>query len=43
MRLHELYIRDYKVLQDFTLPFDEQSAVSVLIGENGSGKTTVLE
>lgn len=43
MRLQELYIKDYKVLQDFTLQFDEQSAVSVLIGENGSGKTTVVE
>lgn len=43
MRLQELYIKDYKVLQDFTLRFDEESAVSVLIGENGSGKTTVIE
>lgn len=43
MRLQELYIKDYKVLQDFTLRFDEGSAVSVLIGENGSGKTTVVE
>ena len=43
MRLQELYIKDYKVLQDFTLRFDEESAVSVLIGENGSGKSTVLE
>ena len=43
MRLQELYIKDYKVLKDFTLTFDEESAVSVLIGENGSGKSTVLE
>ncbi|SOD89277.1 AAA family ATPase [Spirosoma fluviale] len=43
MRLQELYIKDYKVLQDFTLRFDQESAVSVLIGENGSGKTTVIE
>ena len=43
MRLQELYIEEYKVLKDFTLRFDEQSAVSVLIGENGSGKTTVVE
>jgi AAA15 family ATPase/GTPase len=43
MKLQELYIRDYKVLQDFVLKFDEQSSVSVLIGENGSGKTTVME
>ncbi|TAE24754.1 MAG: hypothetical protein EAZ91_19985 [Cytophagales bacterium] len=43
MRLQELYIKDYKVLQDFTLRFDAGSAVSVLIGENGAGKTTVVE
>ncbi len=43
MRLQELYIKDYKVLQDFTLRFDEATSVAVLIGENGSGKTTVVE
>ncbi len=43
MRLHELYIMDYKVLQELTLRFDEESAVAALIGENGSGKTTVVE
>ncbi|AQG81207.1 AAA family ATPase [Spirosoma montaniterrae] len=43
MRLQELYIKDYKVLKDFTIRFDEQSAITVLIGENGSGKSTVLE
>jgi len=41
MRVHELYINDYKLLQDFNLSFSNQ--LSILIGKNGSGKSSVLE
>ena len=41
MRLKSLYIRDYKILQDFSIDFT--SNISVLIGENGSGKSSIIE
>ena len=41
MRLKSLYIRDYKILQDFNIDFT--SNLSVLIGENGSGKSSIIE
>ncbi len=41
MRLKSLYIRDYKILRDFNIVFT--SNLSVLIGENGSGKSSVIE
>lgn len=41
MRLKNLYIRDYKILQDFSIDFT--SNLSVLIGENGSGKSSIIE
>ena len=41
MRLISLYIRDYKILQDFSIDFT--SNLSVLIGENGSGKSSIIE
>lgn len=41
MRLKSLYIRDYKILQDFSIDFT--SNLSVLIGENGSGKSSIIE
>ena len=40
MRLKNLYIKDYKILHDFSIDFT--SNLSVLIGENGSGKTTLM-
>ena len=45
MQLKKLYIKDYKILKDFTFkfPYDFQKYISVLIGVNGSGKSTVLE
>lgn len=45
MQLKRLYIKDYKILKDFTLEFpgDSEKYISVLIGANGSGKSTVLE
>lgn len=41
MRLISLYIRDYKILEDFSIDFT--SNLSVLIGENGSGKSSIIE
>jgi predicted ATPase len=41
MRIHRLYIKDYKLLKDFTINFNEP--VSLFIGKNGSGKSTLLE
>ncbi|WP_179007835.1 AAA family ATPase [Winogradskyella forsetii] len=45
MQLKKLYINDYKILNDFTIefPYDFKKYISVLIGTNGSGKSTILE
>ncbi|MEX2566995.1 MAG: AAA family ATPase [Cyclobacteriaceae bacterium] len=45
MQLKKLYIKDYKILKDFTIefPFDFKKYISVFIGVNGSGKSTILE
>lgn len=45
MQLKKLYIDDYKILQDFTVdfPYDFEKYITILIGTNGSGKSTVLE
>ena len=45
MRLIRLYIKENGILKDFTLGFPQKydNNISVFIGENGSGKTTVLE
>ena len=45
MQLKKLYIDDYKILKDFTIefPYDFKKYISVLIGTNGSGKSTILE
>lgn len=41
MRIKSLYIKDYNILQDFSIDF--ASNLSVLIGENGSGKSSIIE
>lgn len=41
MRLKSLYIRDYNILQDFEIKFN--SNLSVIIGENGCGKSSIIE
>jgi len=45
MQLKKLYINDYKILKDFIIefPYDFKKYISVLIGTNGSGKSTILE
>ena len=41
MQINSLYINDYKLLKDFTIKFSKD--VSILIGINGSGKSSILE
>lgn len=41
MKIHSIRIVDFRGIEDKTFEFDPQ--FNVLIGENGSGKTTVLE
>jgi len=41
MQITSLYIDDYKLLNEFTINFRKD--VSILIGINGSGKSTILE
>lgn len=41
MRINSLYIADYKLLKNFTINFSKD--VSILIGINGSGKSSILE
>jgi len=41
MKLNSLYIEKYKLLSDFTINFSKD--ISILIGINGSGKSTILE
>ncbi len=45
MQLKRLYVKDYKILKDFTIefPHDFKKYISVFIGANGSGKSTILE
>ena len=40
MRINSIHIRDFKVLHDVEI---EPGKINVLIGSNGSGKTTILE
>ena len=41
MKIRSLSIPDYNILRDFTIDFS--SNLSVIIGENGSGKSSILE
>ncbi|WP_185210841.1 AAA family ATPase [Sphingobacterium mizutaii] len=41
MQITSLYIDNYKLLKDFTIGFRKD--ISILIGINGSGKSTILE
>ena len=43
MRLDWLKIRKFKNLTDFSIDFDEGELSTVLIGENGTGKSNVIE
>ena len=43
MRLDRVYIDGYKNLKDVEANFDEKRLTSVVIGENGAGKSNLLE
>ena len=43
MRLKKLTIKKYKNLIDFNVDFETGNGLSILIGNNGSGKSNVLE
>ncbi|MBI1766466.1 MAG: AAA family ATPase [Acidobacteria bacterium] len=43
MRLHELWISDYKNLKDFRIHFDADSPITVIVGWNGTGKSNLFE
>lgn len=43
MKLKSLWIQEYKNLKDFQLDFEKGNHLSILIGNNGSGKSNVLE
>jgi predicted ATPase len=43
MRLDELWIEDFKNFRDARIEFDEESPYTVLIGENGAGKSNLIE
>lgn len=43
MKLKKLQIKKYKNLIDFTVNFESGKGLSILIGNNGSGKSNVLE
>ncbi|NCO31970.1 AAA family ATPase [bacterium] len=41
MKIKELWIEKYKILEKFKITFDSQ--LTVMIGENGAGKSTIIE
>src|SRR6266568_1890092 len=43
MRVDRLKIRRFKNLEDVDIDFDQDSLETVLIGQNGSGKSNVIE
>lgn len=43
MKLKRLEIKKYKNLIDFSADFESGKGLSILIGNNGSGKSNVLE
>lgn len=43
MHVHELWIEEFKNLRDVGVEFDKESPYTVLVGENGSGKSNFIE
>ena len=43
MRIKEISIKEFKNLRDLRINFDSDSPYAVLVGENGSGKSNLLE
>lgn len=43
MRIDKLWIKDFKNLKDFEINFDEDQMTTALIGQNGAGKSNLIE
>ncbi len=43
MKIKSLYIKSFKNLQDFSIDFDTDQFVTIVIGQNGTGKSNLLE
>ena len=43
MRLKSLWINGFKNLNDFNINFENKNSTTVLIGNNASGKSNILE
>lgn len=43
MKLKKLHVQEYKNLVDFTVNFEVGNGLSILVGNNGSGKSNLLE
>jgi predicted ATPase len=43
MRLHKIYIEEFKNLRRFEMDFDKESRFCILVGQNGAGKSNLLE
>lgn len=43
MKLQRLFVKGYKNLIDFTIDFQRGNGLSMLVGNNGSGKSNLLE
>src|ERR1700733_7680567 len=43
MRVLELKLPKFKNLRNFSIEFNDQSSVAVLVGRNGTGKSNILE
>lgn len=43
MRLKQVFISEYKNLKNFSLNFDDDNFVEILVGKNGCGKSNLLE
>ncbi len=43
MRIDSLWIRNFKNLRNLTVDFDEDSLYTVLLGQNGTGKSNLIE
>lgn len=43
MRIRKLTIADFKNLRNFSIDFDEESFTSVIVGQNATGKSNLLE
>ncbi len=43
LRLHELWVKRFKNLEDYSVTFDPQHALDVLLGWNGTGKSNLFE